>query len=556
MKEKNKKLTIIVSCLLLVIGVSFAYFVATSIYSGEGASTNGTTATISSSELKVEGNITFNDLDIYPGHQNVSSIKVTATGENELIPYNVIWEGNNSLNTPLNYTVYKTTSEIEVSATCEQTREIIEGSFRYYEECSISNLEQLGTSISTGVINTNETRVTLVPNEFITSTNTGEIVYYYVILEYPNLEENQNSDIGGSFNGEITIEENEVTSDITIANIYIENNGEYVESTSIPNDGYTLNTETSTCNNNANIGYDSENNRIYVSNLNTSGTECTLYYDEYNQTATETIEDLYENNQDTLAYDDYGNLRYIGANPNNYVLFNGELWRIIGIFSEDTHGIDGEKLIKIIRSEALGDITWDETNNNDWEIASLQTTLNGDYLNGSGSYTSTGIKSDTARNMIETVTWKLGGTANYSSVSNGLASHFYNYERGTTVYSGNATTWSGKVALMYPSDYGYATSGGTTANRKTCLAKELYNWDTESDCKNNDWLYDSNTIQWTLTSDSSISFGVFYVHNTGYVTRYNASYVIGARPSVYLTSNVKISGGDGSSSNPYTLSVV
>ena len=51
------------------------------------------------------------------------------------------------------------------------------------------------------------------------------------------------------------------------------------------------------------------------------------------------------------------------------------------------------------------------------KYSDLQTTLNGDYLNGTGSYTSTGITSDTARNMIETVTWKLGGSSTDNDVT-------------------------------------------------------------------------------------------------------------------------------------------
>ena len=278
---------------------------------------------------------------------------------------------------------------------------------------------------------------------------------------------------------------------------------------------YTLDTDQSTCTykdgstiQNLTLNYDSDTKTFTIAPYTTKGTKCTLYFEESKGTpATDVIEDAYTNNTTTLAYDEANNLRYIGADPNNYVLFNDELWRIIGVFSEDTHGVSGQKLIKIIRSESLGSIAWDSANTNDWSTASLQTTLNGDYLNGSGSYASTGIKSDTARNMIETVTWKLGGTASYTSSSNGLASHFYGYERGTTVYSGRPTTWSGKVALMYPSDYGYATSGGSTTNRDACLAKELYNWDSSSfsDCKNNDWLYDSSTYQWTLTPNTSNS---------------------------------------------------
>ena len=329
---------------------------------------------------------------------------------------------------------------------------------------------------------------------------------------------------------------------------------------------YTLDTDQSTCTykdgstiQNLTLNYDSDTKTFTIAPYTTKGTKCTLYFEESKGTpATDVIEDAYTNNTTTLAYDEANNLRYIGADPNNYVLFNDELWRIIGVFSEDTHGVSGQKLIKIIRSESLGSIAWDSANTNDWSTASLQTTLNGDYLNGSGSYASTGIKSDTARNMIETVTWKLGGTASYTSSSNGLASHFYGYERGTTVYSGRPTTWSGKVALMYPSDYGYATSGGSTTNRDACLAKELYKWDSSSfsDCKNNDWLYDSSTYQWTLTPSSSNSGGVFDVGNTGYVNFSFIAYASsGVRPSVYLTSNVKISGGDGTSNSPYTLEV-
>ena len=122
MKNKNKKLMIVVACLLVVIGVSFAYFAASNFIGGSGSSADFTTATIQGSELRVEGNLTFNDLDIYPGHQNVSSIKVTAIGDNELIPYNVIWEGTDTLNTSLNYIIYKTSSEIDVSVSCEQQR--------------------------------------------------------------------------------------------------------------------------------------------------------------------------------------------------------------------------------------------------------------------------------------------------------------------------------------------------------------------------------------------------------------------------------------------------
>ena len=358
---------------------------------------------------------------------------------------------------------------------------------------------------------------------------------------------------------------NYTLADLNIVAMYLDGS----EIDTLPDGNYELTSE-SYCTNEENVkdetitlSYDSATKGLSVSPMTKKGTKCYLYFEEKSG-ASDVIEGIYEENQGMLAYDNTvdNNLRYIGRDPNNYVYFNCddynnpssstcELWRIIGIFNENSHGISGEKLVKLIRSDSLGNIAWDSANTNDWSTASLQKTLNGDYLNGKGTYASTGIKNDTTRNMIANVTWKLGGSSTYNNVT---ASMFYERERGTTVYSGRPTTWQGKIALMYPSDYGYATSGGATTNREACLAKELYNWNSSSyrDCKNNDWIF-NNDYQWTLTPPSSNSYLVFYVRNTGYVNYYLANFSIGVRPSVYLTSNVNISGGDGTMNNPYTL---
>ena len=254
---------------------------------------------------------------------------------------------------------------------------------------------------------------------------------------------------------------------------------------------------------------------------------------------------------DELKFDNTedNNLRYIGANPNNYVSFNNELWRIIGVFNNIDDGTGTkETRLKIIRNELYSEgIAWDTDNVNDWSTASLQEELNGTYLE---SITSP------SKEMIEDAVWKLGGTASYTNNSNGLASHWYTYERRTEVYEGRPTEWTGKIGLMYPSDYGYATSGGSTTNRETCLNTALWDWNSSSDCKNNDWLYKSGTYQWTLTSNASISYYVFGVSSIGSVPNgaarnsYNA-----ASPALYLNSNVKISGGEGTESSPYQLSL-
>ncbi len=279
----------------------------------------------------------------------------------------------------------------------------------------------------------------------------------------------------------------------------------------------------------------------------------------------------------TLAYDGTSdnNLRYVGANPCNFVTFNGEKagWRIIGILNTP----EGQRM-KLIRTDSIGSYSWDNkargtgssthsNGSNDWTDSTLKEVLNnGAYYNKTSGtcpsgqngattscdFTSNGL-TEAAKNQIDTITWKLGGTANYTSSSDGLASHWYTYERGTTVYTGRPTEWQGKVGLMYPSDYGYATSGGTSMNRASCLAKELYNWNGASDCKNNDWIYNSSIYQWTLAPRSSVSYSVFNVYTTGNDFSHIAYYQFAVRPSVYLISKTSILGGEGTLENPYEI---
>ena len=298
--------------------------------------------------------------------------------------------------------------------------------------------------------------------------------------------------------------------------------------------------------------------------------------------ATDTIKDLAASNPNELVYDGTAdnNLRYIGANPNNYVSFNNELWRIIGVMNNIDNGTGNkETRLKIIRDESIGQYSWDNKasgtgsstssyGSNDWSDSALQIVLNsGAYYNRTSGecpygrngattscdFSTTGLTNE-AKSMIDNAVWNLGGSSTNDDVT---ASMFYERERGTTVYTGRPTEWIGQIGLMYPSDYGYATSGGSTMDRTTCLATELHNWDifSYSDCKNNDWLY-SGTYQWTLTPRSSYSNYVFIAFGNGSVTSDYMHYTYyTVFPALYLSSNVKITGGDGSHDNPYTLSL-
>ena len=364
---------------------------------------------------------------------------------------------------------------------------------------------------------------------------------------------------------------NEVTAYETTVEPFIKNDyfiASYIDgewSNEIPgkDDGYVV--DKIVCDNGATATWDNEEWGINIRNA-TKKIKCSVFFIVKPVSVTEKITTLATTDTTNFATDDpNNNIRYIGANPNNYVYFNCsdysnqsdstcEKWRIIGVFKNMTKE-DGSKadLVKIIRDDSLGNIAWGRVN--DWSTESLQTTLNGEYYNG--TYATGALKNDTTRNAIESVVWNLGGSSTYNDVT---ASMFYERERGTTVYSGRPTTWTGKIAIMYPSDYGYATAGGTTTNRDSCLAKELWNWSGSgvSDCKNNDYLFKSAYTQWTLAPCSSGSGRVFHVASTGYVYFGNGGVgsTFAVRPAAYLKSSISLSSvGDGSSTSPYQLKV-
>ena len=246
--------------------------------------------------------------------------------------------------------------------------------------------------------------------------------------------------------------------------------------------------------------------------------------------------------EQTEALTDY---RYIGSEPNNYVTFNNELWRIIGVFSVDDGTGNVEQRLKLIRDESIGDFAWKNNNSLDanWAIASLN-----NYLN-SGDYWTNSLDSN-AKNIIDNVVWYLGGSSTSTNVT---PSMFYERDRGTEVFASDIN-FIGKVGLMYPSDYGYATSGGSTTDRNSCLNEGLGigGWNNVSDCYNNDWIFNQN-FQWTITPRSSNSNLVFDVGRNGSISAFSIDKLESVRPVVFLKSNIKIVDGDGSSSNPYIL---
>lgn len=200
--------------------------------------------------------------------------------------------------------------------------------------------------------------------------------------------------------------------------------------------------------------------------------------------------------------------------------------------------------VKIIRDNSIGKLAWGASTNN-WKLSSLQALLNGRYYNATGAYDEIGLTEE-SHDLISNVKWNLGGH-NSNSVT---PSKMYENERGTTVYSGNPTTWTGYVGLMYPSDYGYAVGG---SSRNSCLNKTLENGFDTTECYTNDWLF-SNSNTWLLTHRASDNKTVFYLSSGGGVNDGGGvTTEWDVRPTVYLDTDVIVTGGSGTEDDPYTI---
>ena len=231
--------------------------------------------------------------------------------------------------------------------------------------------------------------------------------------------------------------------------------------------------------------------------------------------------------------------RYRGASPKNYVTFNNEVWRILGVFPTDDGTGKIENRIKIIKDQSIGEYKWDTSGSNNWaRPGTLNTKLNTTYLNS---------LDNTSKSMIGNTKYYLGSydkTAIQKDV-------MYQYERkiqNTTsnkfYYGTNPNSWVGKLALMYASDYGYAVSDECT--------QTLYNYNNAT-CKNNNWLFKVNS-EWILPPSVSASSSASGVFSGGIVSSSVVdNFQYGVRPVLYLISSVQITGGDGTSTNPYTL---
>ena len=247
------------------------------------------------------------------------------------------------------------------------------------------------------------------------------------------------------------------------------------------------------------------------------------------------------------------------------------LWRIIGVF-------DGK--LRIRRNDSIGAYSFDTSDSsvnggwgiNQWgpsgsyEGADLMRLFNPGYegesvnnslywTSGSGTcyngqsnattscnFTNTGL-STTAKKYVVDQTLYLGGFDSNEIYANVA----YSTERGTNVIQNPADnvtrtlSWTGKVGLIYPSDYGYAADF-TNNNCKSNL------YDNSHNCTET-WM---NGLSWMISPWAAYPYYEMRVSNDTFNGNY-ADYDYGGWPVLTLSSDALLETGDGSKSTPYVL---
>ena len=294
--------------------------------------------------------------------------------------------------------------------------------------------------------------------------------------------------------------------------------------------------------------------RIEIGNLTKVGNKCNLTFTK--DTSSKTLLKTEVESNATINTNGY---RYSGNNPDNYIWFNNEMWRIIGSIPtclSASCGTNTTNLVKIIRKDSIGGLAYDakysgNTYTGTWGSNTLYTLLNNYYYGASNGtntsycygsqnigaakcdYTTIGISTDSYYGkMIKNVYWNTGASSSGTTVSS-----VYTSEIATR-------TISGYVGLMAASDYGYAAS---SSNYSTNL---IY-YGTEAITKTN-WLYAQGS-EWINIKDSSDATKALFVSNGGQVgvmLPYNGYTV---RPVIYLDSNVYVVSGTGTELDPYII---
>ena len=283
---------------------------------------------------------------------------------------------------------------------------------------------------------------------------------------------------------------------------------------------------------------------------------------------------------DGLYVDQYENGRYIyrGQSPNNYVQFNNELWRIIAKETDGTYKIIRDELLPqnagytMIAFDALGYRSYE----NNTYCTSLQDNLScGVYGKVSGTYQSPDGR------MSGTVT-EDSSIADYlnGEYYNGLTEiakaqiQQHNFYIGPVEYYGQTgndsiskniagekmNTWTGNIGLVNVSDV-LKASANSSCTSATDQNNQLNSG--ISTCNSN-YLVDlpDQTGYWTINNavweSDGYSRNVWHAAQGGGLAGLDGGTAFddgsgGARPVLYLRSNIQFTSGNGTKSQPFQI---
>lgn len=230
---------------------------------------------------------------------------------------------------------------------------------------------------------------------------------------------------------------------------------------------------------------------------------------------------------DGLYVDTYEGERciYRGTNPDNYISFNDELWRIIAVENDNT--------LKIIRNGTIGKIAWDKSNSNVWtRPATLNTYLNNNYYK---------TIAEDYKNIINKHDFPIGSVI------------WSNDNLAEQITSEKGVLWNGNIALMSASDY-------IRANTNTSECGNFKLQYGNADCQATNYIYGitklegDNNAGWTLNLRDTTLNSYYVVLITGCATTGNQVNMtnVDVIPTLYLNSDIKLS-GKGTENNPYKI---
>lgn len=208
---------------------------------------------------------------------------------------------------------------------------------------------------------------------------------------------------------------------------------------------------------------------------------------------------------------------YRGSNPNNYILFNNEMWRIISVQ-------DGS--LKIVKEDLLSlEKPFNEALDQNWDNSSLKAYVNGEYYDN---------LNDNVKKYIENNTWNMGDISlNNDDLRNQITSE--NRRQSNNSY----------VGLMTVSEYLRSNT-----NKGSCETFSLNNFNFSA-CQSTNWMFNGKAF-WTLTADDLKPYMVNFVQDDGTINRDNSHVLFGVRPVLVLKDNISLI-GQGTKDNPFAI---